>query len=35
MKDQSFFSDDMLGARNISQIYDFFTRGRHEGLDVF
>ena len=26
--------DDMLGARNSSQIDEFFTRGRHEGLDV-
>ena len=27
--------DDMLGARNSSQIYEFFTRGRHEKLDVY
>ena len=27
--------DDMLGARNSFQIDDFFTRGRHEGLDVY
>ena len=27
--------DDMLGARNSSQIDEFFTRGRHEGLDVY
>ena len=27
--------DDMLGARNSSQIYEFFTRGRHEDLDVY
>ena len=27
--------DDMLGARNSSQIDDFFTRGRHENLDVY
>ena len=27
--------DDMLGARNSSQMDDFFTRGRHEDLDVF
>ena len=27
--------DDMLGARNSSQIDDFFTRGRHEELDVY
>ena len=27
--------DDMLGAKNISQIEEFFTRGRHEDLDVF
>ena len=26
--------DDMLGARNSSQKDDFFTRGRHEDLDV-
>ena len=26
--------DNMLGARNSSQIDDSFTRGRHEGLDV-
>ena len=26
--------DDMLGARNSSQIDDFFTRGRHEDLEV-
>ena len=25
----------MLGARNSSQINDFFTRGRHEDLDVY
>ena len=25
---------DMLGARNSSQIDNFFTRGRHEGLEV-
>ena len=25
----------MLGARNSSQIDEFFTRGRHEDLDVF
>ena len=25
---------DMLGARNSSQIDEFFTRGRHEALDV-
>ena len=28
------FFDDMLGARNSSQIDDFYTRGRHEELDV-
>ena len=28
-------SDDMLGARNSSQIDAFFTRGRHEELDVY
>ena len=27
--------DDMLGARNSSQIKEFFTRGRHEDLDVY
>ena len=27
--------DDMLGARNRSQIDEFFTRRRHEGLDVY
>ena len=27
--------DDMLGAKNISQIDEFFTRGRHEDLDVY
>ena len=26
--------DDMLGARNSSQIDDFYTRGRHENLEV-
>ena len=26
--------DDMLGARNSSQIDEIFTRGRHEDLDV-
>ena len=26
--------DDMLGARNTSQIVDFFARGRQENLDV-
>ena len=26
--------DDMLVARNSAQIDEFFTRGRHEGLDV-
>ena len=25
----------MLGARNSSQIDEFFTRGRHEILDVY
>ena len=28
-------SNDMLGAKNISQKKEFFTRGRHEGLDVY
>ena len=27
--------DDMLGAKNSSQMDEFFTRGRHEGLDVY
>ena len=27
--------DDMLGARNSSQIDEFFTRGRYEDLDVY
>ena len=27
--------DDMLGAKNSSQIDDFFLRGRHEDLDVY
>ena len=27
--------DDMLGAKNSSQIDDFFTRGRYEDLDVY
>ena len=27
--------DDMLGAKNSSQIEEFFTRGRHEDLDVY
>ena len=27
--------DQMLGARNSSQIDEFFTRGRHEDLDVY
>ena len=27
--------DDMLGARNSSEIDEFFTRGRHEDLDVY
>ena len=27
--------DDMLGARNSSQRDEFFTRGRHEDLDVY
>ena len=25
----------MLGARNSSQIHEFYTRRRHEGLGVF
>ena len=27
--------DDMLGARNCSEIDEFFTRGRHENLNVY
>ena len=27
--------DDMLGAKNSCQIDEFFTRGRHEDLDVY
>ena len=27
--------DDMLGAKNSSQIDEFFTSGRHENLDVY
>ena len=27
--------DDMLGAKNSSQMDEFFTRGRHEDLDVY
>ena len=27
--------DDMLGAKSSSQIDEFFTRGRHEDLDVY
>ena len=27
--------DDMLGAKKSSQIDEFFTRGRHEDLDVY
>ena len=27
--------DDMLGARNSSQIDEFFTRGRHEDLEIY
>ena len=27
--------DDMLGARNSSQVDEFYTRGRHEDLSVF
>ena len=27
--------DDMLGAKNSSQIDEFFTRGKHEDLDVY
>ena len=27
--------DDLLGAKNSSQIDEFFTRGRHEDLDVY
>ena len=28
-------SADMVGARNSSQMDEFFKRGRHENLDVF
>ena len=34
-KEQFVFFDEMLGARNSSQLDDFFTRGRHEDLDVY
>ena len=27
--------DDMLGARNSSQLNEFVTRGRHEDFDVY
>ena len=27
--------DDMLGAKNSSQVDEFFTRGRHEDLEVY
>ena len=27
--------DEVLGARNSSQIDEFYTRGRHEDLSVF
>ena len=27
--------DDLLGSKNSSQIDEFFTRGRHEDLDVY
>ena len=27
--------DDMLGAKNSSQIDEFFTRGRHEDIDIY
>ena len=27
--------DDMLGSKNCSQIDEFFTRGRHEDLNVY
>ena len=27
--------DDMLGVRNSSQTHEFFTKGRHENLDVY
>ena len=27
--------DDMLGAQNSSQISDFYTRGRHDDLEVY
>ena len=34
-KDSVVIFDDMLGARHCSQLGEFFTRGRHEDLDVF
>ena len=34
-KGSLFIFDDMLGAKNSSQIDEFFTRGRHEDLDVY
>ena len=29
------YFDDMLGAKNSSQIDEFFTRGRHEDLEIY
>ena len=34
-KGSSIIFDDMLGAKNSSQIDEFFTRGRHEDSDVY
>ena len=34
-KDSVVIFDDMLWAKNSSQIDEFFTRGRHENLDVY
>ena len=34
-KGSVFIFDNMLGARNCSQIDEFFTRGRHKNLDIF
>ena len=34
-KGSVFIFDEMLGANKSSQIEDFFTRGRHEDLDVY
>ena len=34
-KGSVFIFDDMLGAKNSSQLDEFLTRGRHEDLDVY